>query len=248
MAFDGPVVLLHAFPLSAAMWRPQVDALSPDWRVITPDLPGFGSSAESAVATMSEMAEHVLRVLDSMGAERAVIGGLSMGGYVTLALHRMAPHRFEAMMLADTRATADNETQKDARRKMIATVRADGATAVADEMLPKLLGKTSQKHKPELSAQVRGIIESASPAAIAAAAEAMMHRPDSTSMLSSVAVPALIVCGEEDVLTPPADAHALNQHIRGSRLELLPEAGHLSNLEAPAAFTKALRGFLTTLR
>jgi pimeloyl-ACP methyl ester carboxylesterase len=197
---------------------------------------------------MSGMAEHVLRAMDGMGIERAVIGGLSMGGYVTLALYRLAPERFEAMILADTRATADNDTQKDGRRKMIATVRAKGAAGVADEMLPKLLGSTSHKERPELSARVRGMIESTTPDAIAAAVEAMMNRPDSTSMLASIEVPVLIVCGEEDVLTPPADARALDQQIRNSRLELLPRAGHLSNLETPDRFSGALRDFLTTLR
>ncbi len=248
MVFDGHVVLLHAFPLNATMWRPQVEGVPAGWRVITPDLPGFGNSSDPPVNTMTGMAEHVLRALDSMGLERAVIGGLSMGGYVTLALYRLAPERFEAMILADTRATADNDTQKEGRRKMIATVRAKGATAVADEMLPKLLGATSQKEHPDLATTVRGMIESTAPDAIAAAAEAMMNRPDSTSLLASIEIPALIVCGEEDVLTPPADARALHQQIRASRLELLPGAGHLSNLEAPARFSGALRDFLITLR
>ncbi len=248
MAFDGSVVLLHAFPLNAEMWRPQVEAVPAPWRVITPDLPGFGNSSEAPVTAMSGMAEHVLRTMDSLGVERAVIGGLSMGGYVTLALYRLAPERFAAMILADTRATADNEAQKEARRKMIATVRAKGATAVADEMLPKLLGATSQRERPELLTAVRGMIESTTPDAIAAATEAMMNRPDSTSLLASIAIPALIVCGEEDVLTPPSDARALNQQIRDSRLELLPGAGHLSNLEAPSGFSGALHDFLTTLR
>jgi pimeloyl-ACP methyl ester carboxylesterase len=248
MAFDRHVVLLHAFPLNSTMWRPQVAAVPANWRVITPDLPGFGSSSESPVATMTGMAESVLRVLDSMSIERAVIGGLSMGGYVTLALYRMAPERFEAMILADTRATADNDTQKDGRRKMIATVRAKGAAGVADEMLPKLLGATSHRERPELSGTVRGMIESTTPDAIAAAAEAMMHRPDSMPLLASIQVPTLIICGDEDVLTPPADARALNEQIRNSRLELLPRAGHLSNLETPDPFSGALRDFLSTLR
>lgn len=248
MLSEGHVVLLHAFPLNATLWRPQVQSPPAGWRLVTPDFPGFGASSEPPATTMTAMAESALRTMDAMGIDRAVIGGLSMGGYVTLALYRMAPERFEGMILADTRATADNETQKEGRRKMIATVRAKGAAAIADEMLPKLLGASSQKSNPELAVTVRGMIEGTTPDAIAAAAESIMNRADSTSLLPSIAVPTLVLCGEEDVLTPPLDAHILKNGIRNSRLELLPGAGHLSNLETPERFSLALGDFLATLR
>jgi len=242
------VVLLHAFPLHAALWRPQRDFAPPGWRYNAPDFPGFGASSETAVTSMDAMAESVLRTMDGLGIERAVIGGLSMGGYVTLALYRMAPERFEGMILADTRATADNDTQKEARRKMIATVREKGSSAVADEMLPKLHGARSQRERPELAEAVRGMIVGNKPASIAAAVTAMMDRPDSTSMLASISVPTLILCGEEDVLTPPSDAEALHTGIPDSHLVLLPGAGHLSNLETPAAFSTAVKEFLVPLK
>ena len=247
MVSEGHVVLLHAFPLNAGLWRRQVEAAPAGFRFVTPDLPGFGASAEPPATSMDAMARSVLRGLDSVGIGRAVIGGLSMGGYVTLALYRLAPERFSGMILADTRATADTDQQKEARRKMIATVREHGPSAVADEMLPKLLGATSHREKPELAALVRRMIEGNSAETIAGAVQAMLERPDSTPLLPSVRVPALILCGEEDVLTPPADAEALQRGIPGARLVRLPGAGHLSNVEAPDSFTRALGDFLVTL-
>jgi pimeloyl-ACP methyl ester carboxylesterase len=241
------VVLLHAFPLNAGLWRPQVERAPTGWRFITPELPGFGSSWLPPARTMEGMAREVLNVLDEQGIERAVIGGMSMGGYVTLALHRLAPERFSAMILADTRATADNDEQRAARLRMIEVVRAKGPSPVADEMLPKLLGATSHRERPELADRVRQMIEANSRQAIAGAVEAMMGRSDSRPLLPHIAVPTLVVCGREDVLTPPADSEALHAGIRGSRLALIEEAGHLSNIEAPDRFSFALNSFLGEL-
>ena len=196
---------------------------------------------------MEEMARGVLRVLDGLGIQRAVIGGLSMGGYLTLALYLMAPERFSGMILADTRATPDTEEQKAGRRKMITTVCEQGPPAIANEMLPKLLGATSQRERLSLAATVRAMIEGNSAAAIAGAVEAIMGRPDSTPLLPSIAVPALVICGDEDVLTPPSDSETLHRGIPGSRLVMLPRAGHLSNIEAPEAFSAALQDFLAPL-
>jgi pimeloyl-ACP methyl ester carboxylesterase len=247
MASERPVVLLHAFPLNATLWRPQVEAWPVGWRVVTPDLPGFGASSEPPTATMDDMARGILRILDGLGIQRAVIGGLSMGGYLTLALYRLAPERFSGMILADTRATPDSEEQKAGRRKMIATVRDQGPPAIADEMLPKLLGATSQRERPALAGTVRDMIEGNTAAAIAGALQAIRGRPDSTPLLPSIAVPTLVLCGDEDVLTPPSDSEALHRGIRGSRLVMLPRAGHLSNIEAPEAFSAALQDFLAPL-
>jgi pimeloyl-ACP methyl ester carboxylesterase len=248
MSSEGHVVvLLHAFPLNATLWRPQVERAPTGWRFITPDLPGFGGSWLPPARTVDQMAREVLNVLDEQGIERAVIGGMSMGGYVTLALHRLAPERFSAMILADTRATADSEDQRAARRRMIDSVREQGPSAVADEMLPRLLGATSHRTRPDLAVRVREMIEGNSRDAIAGAVEAMMGRPDSRPMLGYVSVPTLILCGDEDVLTPPADSDALHAAIRGSRLATIEQAGHLSNIEAPDRFSLALNSFLGEL-
>lgn len=244
---EGYVVLIHAFPLNAALWRPQTERAPTGWRFITPDLPGFGRSRLEPAKSMEEIAKAVLEVLDAERIERAVIGGMSMGGYVTFALYRLAPERFSGMILADTRATADNDQQREARQKMMASVRANGPSAVADEMLPKLLGATSHRERPELAAAVRAMIERHSREAIAGAVEAMMRRPDSRPLLADIDVPTLVLCGEEDVLTPPADSEALHAGISGSRLSLIEKAGHLSNIEAPDRFSFALNSFLGEL-
>jgi 3-oxoadipate enol-lactonase len=247
MYANGHVVLLHAFPLNSTLWRPQIERAPTGWRFVAPDLPGFGASVLPAARTMDAMAREVLNVLDEQGIDRAVIGGMSMGGYVTLALYRLAPERFVGMVLADTRATADTDQQKEARRKMIETVREQGPGAVADEMMPKLLGETSHRERTDVASKVREMIEGNSRAAIAGAVEAMMTRPDSRPLLSQISVPTLIVCGEEDVLTPPSDSTALHDGIPDSRLVQIPRAGHLSSIEAPEEFLFALNAFLGEL-
>ena len=247
MYANGHVVLLHAFPLNSTLWRPQIERAPTGWRFVAPDLPGFGASVLPAARSMEAMAREVLNVLDEQGIDRAVIGGMSMGGYVTLALYRLAPERFAAMLLADTRATADTDQQKAARRKMIETVRDKGPGAVADEMMPRLLGETSHRERPEVASTVRAMIEGNSRDAIAGAAEAMMNRPDSRPLLSQITVPTLVICGREDVLTPPSDSEALHSGIADSRLVQIPSAGHLSSIEAPEQFSFALNTFLGKL-
>lgn len=247
MAPQGHVVLVHAFPLSAEFWDAQRSALPDGWRLFTPDLPGFGGSTEPPAMSVEAMAASVLSGMDARGIERAVIGGLSMGGYVTFAMWRLAPERFAGLVLADTRATADNDQQKEGRRTMMTTARERGASAVADEMLPKVLGATTKRERPELAERTRRMIEGNRPDAIAGAAEAMLRRPDSTPLLRDIRVPTLIVCGEEDTTTPPSDSEAMHRAIAGSRLVLLPGAGHLSSLETPEPFNAALGHFLATV-
>jgi pimeloyl-ACP methyl ester carboxylesterase len=244
MAREGCVVLIHAFPLSSGIWALLRGTLPPGWNLITPDLPGFGNSADPPAASVDDMARSVLTMLDAQGIRRAVIGGMSMGGYVTLALHRMAPERFSGMVLVDSRAGSDNEAGREGRQKMIELVQQGGAAAVADEMLPKLVGPTSHRQRPGVVAAVREMIEWNRPETIAAALAAMRDRADSTPSLAGIAVPTLIVCGEEDALTPPSESEALHQQIAGSRLVLLPRAGHLSAFEVPDVFGAALSDFL----
>jgi 3-oxoadipate enol-lactonase len=222
------------------------------WRVIAPDTRGFrgpdGPSAERpGEPTMEELAIDVEHVLDALGVSEAVIGGLSMGGYIALALFRRAPARFRALVLADSRATADTEQAKAGRRKMQALADAGGAAAIADDMLPKLLGDTTKRERPELERHVRALIEANSPEAIRGALAAMMTRQDSRPMLGAIACPALVVVGEEDTLTPPPDSEAMHAAIDGSTLVRIPRAGHLSNLEQPDAFNTALVRFLKDL-
>lgn len=251
---DRTLVLLHAFPLSSAMWDPQLDAFD-GWRVMAPDVGGFRRPNEPAGksgggppgAGMNEWAAEIARLLDARGVAQAVIGGLSMGGYLAFALYRHAPDRFGALVLADTRATADSEEAKAGRRAMQGLADGGGARAIADDMLPKLLGETTRRDQPEIGARVRALIEANRPASIKAALDAMMNRQDARPLLPRIACPTLIVVGEEDTLTPAAASEEMHRAIRGSRLVTIPRAGHLSNLEQPGAFNGALGRFLKDL-
>jgi len=243
---DGPpLVLLHAFPLSSAMWSRQVDALGNDYRIITPDQRGFGGSPLGDYEpSLDLVADDVAALLDDLGLDDVVLGGLSMGGYVAFALFRRAPRRFTGMVLADTKAQADTQEGREGRRKMIDLVREGGARAVADQMLPKLLGPTSHDSRPEVALAVRQMIETAPVSAIADASRAMMGRPDSIPDLAAARCPGLVIVGAEDVITPATDAAVMHRAIAGSRMVVLPGVGHLSSLEAPDAFSSALSGFL----
>ena len=241
-----PVVLIHAFPLTADMWRPQLEGVAQGWRYVAPDLRGFGAShAGAAPATMDDYAADVEAIMDTLEIETAVVGGLSMGGYVTFAFHRRASERLSGVVLADTKAEADTPEGRDRRLAMSALVRSSGSRAVADKMLPTLLSDTSRADAA-LLARVRALIEGNQPEGIDHAIHAMMARPDSTPDLARLQLPLLIVVGEDDVLTPRADSERILNATGRSQLVVLPGAGHLSNLEAPAAFSTALANFLTS--
>jgi pimeloyl-ACP methyl ester carboxylesterase len=242
-----PVLLLHAFPLTANMWEPQLDSVPDGFRFIAPDLAGFGGSSPlPAAPTMDGYADDVAALLDRLEIERATIGGLSMGGYVTFALYRKAPERFLGVVLANTRPQADTPEGRDGRMKMRQLVNERGVGAVADQMMPKLLGETTRRHRAGVESRVRALIESNTASAVAAALQAMMQRPDSTPELAKIGRPTLIIAGDEDTLIPRADAETMNTRIARSRLIVLDAAGHLSNMEVPDEFSAALADFLTS--
>lgn len=240
-----PVLLIHGFPLSGAMWRPQQEGLRAHARMIIPDLPGFGGSAQlEGEPSLSAYADALVRLLDQHSVAQAVVCGLSMGGYVALDIARRHPDRLAGLVLADTKAGADTAEGRAGRDEMIALVRERGASAVADRMLPKLLAPTSQQLHPGLSMHIREIIVGNGVEGIAYALAAMRDRPDSTEMLGQIAMPTLVIVGAEDSITPPAEAQKLAQAIPGAHLETIAHAGHLSNLEQPEFFNLALRNFL----
>lgn len=241
------VVFLHAFPLQAAMWEPTLSSLPEGWRAVAPDLRGLGQTSLPSGPDqhrISDMAGDVVDVLDHLGVTHAAAVGCSMGGYVLFELVKSAHNYVSALGLVSTRAGADSEEGRKNREKMIETIDRDGVEAVADQMVPKLLGATSQKDRPDLVKQVRNLVLANGAAGVKAAVRAMMQRADFTSFLSSIDVPALIVHGGEDTLIPPAEAEAMHRGIRNSRLEILPQCGHLPNLEQTSRFQATLWQFL----
>lgn len=240
-----PVLFLHGFPFDARMWSGQLSTLPGGWRGIAPDLRGFGESGGAGEPlTLDLLAADVAALLDALETGTAVVCGLSMGGYVAFALWRRRPELFRALVLADTRAEGDDEEGRRNRARLAETVAAEGSGAAVDAMLPKLLAMTA---RPEAIERVETMIRSTPPETIIAALTALAERPDSTPLLGEVTVPTLVIAGAEDAMTGPETARALAAAISGARLEIIPGAGHLPNLERPEAFDRVLGGFLRSL-
>lgn len=235
------VILLHAFPLSSAMWEPQLRALAARFRVIAPDYRGLGGSRPAPHAsTMEGIVGDVLGLLRQLGIRRACVAGLSMGGYVAFELYRRAPELFRALALCDTRPGADTVAGRDGRETYARNALEKGLGWVADDFAPKLL-----RPAPDAAvlAQVKAIIQGGTPEGVAAAQRGMATRIDSVPTLSRITCPTLVVVGEQDQITPLAEAKAMQAGIPGARLAIVPGTGHLPNLESPAAFNQILGSF-----
>jgi 3-oxoadipate enol-lactonase len=230
---DG-LLLIHAFPLDARMWAPQLGGE----HTLAPDLPGFGGTSPPAdgVLTMASAARSCFDALDGAGLDRAVVCGLSMGGYVAFELLRTAPQRIAGLVLANTRAGADTPEGVAGRRALAERLRSEGNVLV--DSPPPLLSATPPDG---LWDQVKSWIGEQPAEAIAAAALGMAERPDSTPDLAGIAVPTLVITSEGDTLIPPEVSSPMAEQIPGAQLAVIPEAGHLSNLEDPNAFSRLLR-------
>lgn len=243
-----PLVLLHAFPLSSSMWLEQRELLAPHCRVITPDQRGFGGSPLGDDApSLGECADDVVALLDRLELDRVVLGGLSMGGYVAMELLRRAPERVSALVLADTKLSADTPEGRAGRLRTAETVETDGTAALAETMLPALLGATTLERRAAVAGRVRGLVTAAPAAAVAWASRAMAERPDSTEVLRATDVPALVVVGDQDALSPVEQAQEMVDALPHGRLVVLPDAGHLTAVEDPEAFAAAVVAFLEGL-
>jgi 3-oxoadipate enol-lactonase len=245
---DRALVLLHAFPLSATMWKPQVDGL--ECRLILPDLRGFeGTSPFRDAPSIDQMADDTAELLNGLAiSEPVVLGGLSMGGYVALAFARRHPERLAGLILADTRAEADTPEAKANRETAIAFAKTHTPAEVIEGMIPRLLSPRTLEQRPEVRAEVIEIASRQSSDAIVAALQALRDRPDASPGLANIKVPTLVIVGEDDVLTPPAVAQSLAQRIARATLVTIPGAGHLSNMEQPDKFNDAVRAFLKDLK
>jgi pimeloyl-ACP methyl ester carboxylesterase len=243
------VVLLHPFPLDANYWAPQLAEAPAGWRLLAPDFRGFGTQGEgdAPASGMDDYARDVLAMLDARRIERAVVCGVSMGGYVAFAILRMAPARVRALVLANTRMDADPPEGLAKRQQMLDLIAREGSDGVAREM-PPLLGASTERERPQVKARLRAAIAGAPAAGMAAAVRAMMARPDSTATAAAYAGDTLIVSGEEDALTPPSLQEAIHAVMPSSRLDVIPGAGHLASLERPDLFNPLLQRFLHSLR
>jgi pimeloyl-ACP methyl ester carboxylesterase len=237
-----PLLLIHAFPLDRTMWRSQIAGLQLHYRVIAPDLRGFGHSSETdgKAVSMEQYAADLRALLDSINVPQAVIGGLSMGGYIALAFIAQYPDRVKGLVLANTRALPDSEEARQTRLTNAARVLNEGPGFLIESMAPKLLGSTA---KPEAFISIRSIMAHQRANGISSALLGMAARPDRTTLLPFIKVPTLIVTGTADVLVPPADSEAMQRTIGLSTLVTLPDAGHLSNIDRADAFNDALRAF-----
>jgi 3-oxoadipate enol-lactonase len=247
-ASSNVVVLVHAFPVGMRMW--ETVTIPAGWRAVAPALPGFDDVdlPPASSSNIDDYARYVLALLDHLRIERPVIGGVSMGGYTTFALWRLDRLRWRGVVLADTRAGADSDQARAGREKMLETLGTGGRRAVAAEMVPKLLGKTSRSKRPEVVEDATRLIDRQTNEGLAAAVVRLRDRPDSTQLLGEIDVPALVVVGEEDEVTPVSESELMGARLADSRLVRIPEAGHLSCMENPVAFSTALASFLSEIR
>lgn len=254
----GVLLLLHAFPLSADMWEPQLAAVPGGWRFVAPDLRGFGASAPDPgppswkdpqgrnAMSIDDYADDALALLDHLKVQAAVVCGLSMGGYAAFGVWRRAPERVRGLVLADTQPDVDSESARASRQQMLDLLAREGVPTVGESMLPRLLGQTTLDSAPRVVERVRQLAAAQSPEAVGAAIVRLMSRPDSTPLLPLIERPVLVVAGEEDRITGPDVARQMHGQVEGADLALIPHAGHLSNLEKPEAFSVALDRFLVT--
>lgn len=242
-----PLVLLHAFPCNRSMWMPQISALTQtrQLRVITPDFRSFGESEICEGPCLVEtLADDIAALLNAFQIEICTLGGISMGGYVAFAFYRKYGARLRALILADTRPQADTDEGRAAREELAQLAEREGSRAVVERQLPRLLTAATLQDPTGTTARLRAMMEAATPVGIANALRGMALRPDSTDLLSQITCPTLIITGEEDTITPLADAQLMAERISNAQIFTIPRAAHLSNLEQPEAFNQRLVAFL----
>lgn len=242
---DMPVLFVHGFPFSGAMWDLQLEALGRRYRTIAYDIRGLGrSEIGDGQYTIEGHVDDLVGLLDHLEIDKTVIVGLSMGGYIALRALERNPERFLAAVLCDTRSEADDNAGKLKRATGAAAVKRDGAAVFAESFVPAVFAPESLRTTPEAVKLIRNIITTTSPQAIAGHLIAMACRTDTTASLASIGIPTLIIVGEADTLTPPRLSQAMHERIPGSVLHQVPGAGHMSNLENPEFFNARLLEFL----
>lgn len=240
------LLFIHGFPHDGSLWEPQINDLSDVAIPIAPDLNGFGRNAGalSHTITMEEHARDLKMLLDERGIDRVVLCGLSMGGYIAMAFLDLFPDRVKGLILCNTRANADDTDGKKGREELAEEVMRKGTAVIARGMLPKMLSEHTRKERPEAALKIEAMMERQPPEGIAASSRGMAQRPDRTAWLKNVNVPTLIITGSADRVMELSTSTTMHEAIEGSRLVVIEEAGHLSNVDAPAEFNAAVREFL----
>ncbi|HEV2878875.1 MAG TPA: alpha/beta fold hydrolase [Candidatus Eremiobacteraceae bacterium] len=239
-----PVLWLHAFPLNSAMWEGQWAALSGMVASLGPDLPGFGASAAAnAVDDLDGLARIVYEEASASGVSHAVVAGCSMGGYLAFALLRVAPEFVSGLALINTRASADTEQGRAKRVALAQRVEREGCGFLVEEWPPSALSPVTMSARPRVVADVRKMVNEASPRGVIAAQRAMANRPDSTGLLGAIRVPAVVIHGLEDTIVPEAEAREMAAAIPGAKFVAIPDAAHLPSLEQPGLVNDSLHNF-----
>jgi pimeloyl-ACP methyl ester carboxylesterase len=239
-----PILWIHGFPFASSIYESQLTIRNV--RHVMPDLPGFGQSRpQGGDVSMDTYGRLMLDLLDHRGIDRAILAGLSMGGYICLAMARLAPERMRGLILIDTRETADTEEARKGRYDSIEKVKQEGVKPIVDSMLPKMLTPLAPR---EMRDRLREIMSSASPDGVMAALQAMATRPDSSPLLPTIQVPTLILVGEQDPITPPADSERMAAAIPGAQLVRIAGAAHVSNFEKSAEVNRAVSSFVNGMQ
>lgn len=243
-----PLIFIHGFPFDKSAWLPQLTALKSTHRVIAYDIRGFGAtSAGKQKESIRLFADDLIKFLDQMGIPKAVVCGLSMGGYIVLNAVERYPDRFEALILSDTQAIADAPKVKEKRLETIEQIKKEGTTAFTEGFVQKVFCAESLENKKELVENVKKIMLSTPQQTIISTLTALAERPNMSDSLRKIEIPTLIICGKEDTVTPPTESEFLHIHIKNSVLQLIEKAGHLANLEQPDVFNKSITQFMSDI-
>lgn len=239
------VILIHAYPLNKNMWTDQIEKLKGDFRVLALDIRGFGKSELRTPYTLENIVDDVIDLMNEKKIDKAIIAGLSMGGFVALRAIERNPERFQALILADTKSEPDSDESKLGRHIGLVKIEEDGVNKFTDSFIENALAQETMAKKPNVFIQASSIAKENKKEGVGAGLLALTSRTDTTAGLSKIKVPTLIIQGEFDTVIPMKAAVALNKKIKGSKLVVIPRVGHLSNLEDPEAFNRALIEFVT---
>jgi pimeloyl-ACP methyl ester carboxylesterase len=241
----SPVVFVHGFPFDKSSWQPQIAALQKNFRVIAYDIRGFGkSTSDQSEFSIEQFADDLVALLDALLLERVTVCGLSMGGYVVLNAVNRYPGRFAKIILADTQCVADTEEGREKRFQAIRQIEEQGLTGYTDAYLKNVFTKSSIENQSPAVDAIRKVILNTPISTFVSSLKALAHRHETCSVLNSIRMPAMIICGKEDIVTPPERSLFLSQNIPHSRLHIIADAAHLSNLEQPEIFNNLLLSFI----